>query len=100
HLARRSGVRIVLDLAALPLADGVAEVAGQLGADPPSFAATAGEDFELCACIPARARAAVESGWPAAAGAALTWIGRVMDGPAGLEFAGGAGELSGYEHSP
>ena len=100
HLARRSGVRIALDLAALPLADGVAEVAAQLDADPPSFAATAGEDYELCACIPERARAAVESDWPTTAGVALTWIGRVEEGPAGVEFAGGTGELSGYEHSP
>ena len=100
HLARRSGVRIALDLAALPLAEGVADVAAQLDADPPSFAATAGEDYELCACIPERARAAVESDWPTTAGAALTWIGRVEDGPAGLEFAGSTGELSGYEHSP
>jgi thiamine-monophosphate kinase len=100
HLARRSGVGIALDLAALPLAEGVAEVAAQLGADPPSFAATAGEDYELCACIPERARAAVESEWPTAAGAALTWIGQVKDGPAGVEFAGSTGELSGYEHSP
>jgi thiamine-monophosphate kinase len=100
HLARRSGVRIALDLAALPLADGVAEVAAQLDADAPSFAATAGEDYELCACIPERARAAVESDWPTRAGTALTWIGRVEDGPAGVEFAGSAGELSGYEHSP
>ena len=100
HLARRSGVRIAIDLAALPLADGVAEVAGQLGTDAPSFAATAGEDYELCACLPERARAAVESRWPTAAGAALTWIGRVEDGPACLQFAGSTGELSGYEHSP
>jgi thiamine-monophosphate kinase len=103
HLACRSGVRIALDLAALPLAAGVAEVAAQLGADPPSFAATAGEDFELCACIPERARAAVESEWPMAAGVGLTWIGRVKADPAhsaSLEFAGSTGELSGYEHSP
>jgi thiamine-monophosphate kinase len=81
----------------------VAEVASQLGADPASFAATAGEDYELCACIPARARAAVESAWPSASTAALTWIGRVETAPthpAGVTFAGSTGELSGYEHSP
>lgn len=103
HLARRSGVHISLDLAALPLAEGVAEVAAQLGADPASFAATAGEDYELCVCVPARARAAVESAWPAATGAALTWIGRVETAPthAGeVAFTGASGELSGYEHSP
>jgi thiamine-monophosphate kinase len=100
HLARRSGVRIELDLAALPLAPGVAEVAAQLDADPAAFAATAGEDYELCACIPAPARAAVDAQWSAAADVALSWIGRVVDGPAGLEFPGSAAELAGYEHSP
>jgi thiamine-monophosphate kinase len=102
HMARRSGVRIELDLEALPLAAGVREVAAQLDADPASFAATAGEDFELCACLPAAARGAVDTEWPAA-GAALTWIGRVVKdpaGPPGLELAGSTGELSGYEHSP
>ena len=34
HLARRSGVRIELSLSSLPLAAGVAEVAGELGVDP------------------------------------------------------------------
>ncbi len=104
HVARRSGVRLELDLAALPLADGVADVAGQLGEDPPAFAATAGEDYELCVCLPERARAAVDSEWPTAASATLTWIGQVRETdpthPAGLEFAGSTGELSGYEHSP
>jgi thiamine-monophosphate kinase len=102
HLAHESGVRIEIDLAALPLGDGVAEVATQLDADPPSFAATAGEDFELCACLPQRARGAVLADWPTG-GAPLTWIGRVLDAgarPPGLELAGSAGELSGYEHSP
>lgn len=99
HLAQRSAVRIELDLAALPLAAGVAEVAAQLDTDAPAFAATAGEDYELCACVPVSARAAAETEWPAAAGTALTWIGRVVDGPPGLEITGSAGELSGYEHS-
>jgi len=102
HLAHESGVRIEIDLAALPLSGGVAEVATQLDADPPSFAATAGEDFELCACLPQSARGAVLADWPSD-GPALTWIGRVLDagaGPPGLELAGSAGELSGYEHSP
>jgi thiamine-monophosphate kinase len=102
HLARRSGVRIELDLAELPLAPGVAEVARQLEVDPQVLAATAGEDYELCACIPEGARAAVESAWPRVGDTALTWIGRVVHDPtrpAGVQFAGAAGELSGYEHS-
>lgn len=90
HLALASGVRIELALPRLPLAPGVAAVAGQLGADPASFAATAGEDYELCVCLP-----------PRTAHPALSWIGRVLDGPPGLSFAGAAApQLSGYEHSP
>jgi thiamine-monophosphate kinase len=100
HLAHRSGVRIKLDLAKLPLARGVTEVAQQLGADAREFAATAGEDYELCACIPEHARDALELAWAAVGDADLTWVGRVLDGPAGVEFAGASGELSGYEHSP
>jgi thiamine-monophosphate kinase len=99
HTARQSGVRIEIDLAALPLADGVEEVATQLETDPASFAATAGEDFELCACLPQHARGAVHTKWPADA-VALTWIGRVVEGTPGLELTGSTGELSGYEHSP
>jgi len=110
HLARRSGVTIELDLSALPLATGVSEVAAQLGEDAATFAAIAGEDYELCACLPAGVQAAIgggagPAGWMGSAGPSgtltprLTVIGRVREGPGNLEFAGGAGELSGYEHS-
>jgi len=58
HLARRSGVRIELKLASLPIAEGVAEVASELGVDPRVLAATAGDDYELCACLPPGARTA------------------------------------------
>ena len=51
HLAQRSGVAIEIDLDALPLAPGVADVAAQLGVEPWELAATGGEDFELCACL-------------------------------------------------
>ncbi|HWF72040.1 MAG TPA: thiamine-phosphate kinase [Solirubrobacteraceae bacterium] len=96
HLARRSGVRIELTLEALPLADGVAEVAGELGAEPSHFAATAGEDYELCVCIPPTARSDAEG---AASKVGLTCIGRIIDGPPGVSFGGAAGGLAGYEHS-
>jgi thiamine-monophosphate kinase len=88
HLARRSGVRIELELAALPLAPGVAEVAADLGVDPAEFAATAGEDYELCACVPGASRLSN-----------LTWIGSVLEGPPGLVFADADGPLAGYEHT-
>ena len=54
RLAQASGVRIELDAAALPIAPGVREVASALGADPVELAATGGEDYELCACVPPR----------------------------------------------
>jgi len=124
HIARRSGVRIELALSSLPLADGVVEVADELGVDPRSFAATAGEDYELCACVPARtatmltsARGPRTAGMDArrsagmdarrsagmdarrGLGTDLTWVGLVVEGPAGVVFTDADGELSGYEHS-
>ena len=89
HVARRSGVTIELDLDAVPLADGVHEVAAAGGVEPAVFAATAGDDYELCVCMPPNSR-----GHPA-----LTWIGRVLAGPPGVGFIGASGDLSGYEHS-
>jgi thiamine-monophosphate kinase len=90
HLARRSDVRIELSLSALPLAVGVAEVAGELGVDPGRFAATAGEDYELCVCVPAASASAVTD---------LTWVGSVVQGPPGLVFVDADDPLAGYEHS-
>ena len=98
HLAERSRVRIELSLATLPLAPGVPEVAAALGLDPRELAATAGEDYELCACLPAAAARSAQAAWPTTA-AALSVIGTVVDGPAGVVFTDAAGELSGFEHS-
>ncbi|MGH2929221.1 MAG: thiamine-phosphate kinase, partial [Solirubrobacteraceae bacterium] len=103
HLARAGGVTIELALAELPLAPGVAEVAAQLDIDPAELAATAGEDYELCACVPAAARATIDASWAALApGVELTWIGRVTGrSPRGeLVLKGASGPLAGYEHSP
>ena len=100
RLAECSGVRIELSLGRIPLADGVAEVASALGQDPREFAAVGGEDYELCACVPASARTAVEARWDEhAQDAPLTWIGRVVPGPGDVVFTDADGELSGYEHS-
>ena len=99
HLARRSGVRIELELARLPLAPGVAEVAGQLGAHPASFAASAGEDYELCACVPAAAASLAETAMAGQPSAGLTWIGSVLAGDPGVCFVDADEELSGFEHS-
>ncbi len=92
HLARRSGVRLDVDLDAVPLAAGVPAVAAQLGVDPAEFAVTGGEDFELCACLPD----------PAASGApGLVRVGAVAAGEPRARFSRRGGpdlELQGYEH--
>lgn len=93
HLARRSGVRLELSLGKLPLQPGVADVARQLGYDPGPFAATAGEDYELCACVPAAACELVS-----AAGVEMTWIGRVMEGQPEAVFSDAPERLVGWEH--
>lgn len=104
-LARASGVRIELDLARLPLAAGVAELAGRLGEHAGRFAACGGEDYELCFTAGPSSREAIETALAACPGAsvAVTWIGEVLAGdPPGLHFRD-AGERSepftGYEHS-
>jgi thiamine-monophosphate kinase len=91
HIARRSGVRLEIDLDALPLAEGVVEVADQLEASPAELAATGGEDFELCACLAPEDAAGVDG---------VTWVGEVVAGPAGVAFSAGgrSRSLAGYEH--
>lgn len=99
HVARRSGVRLELSLARLPLGDGVETACGELGEDPGRFAATAGEDFELCACLPLAAAAVLcPDGRGTIGGAPLTVVGGVVPGPAGLSFLDAEGALAGFEH--
>jgi thiamine-monophosphate kinase len=93
HLARRSGVRLELSLSKLPLEAGVADVARQLECDPGAFAASAGEDYQLCACVPPGARDLVS-----AAGVDITWVGRVVEGDSEAVFADAAERLAGWEH--
>jgi thiamine-monophosphate kinase len=93
HLARRSGVHVEIDIAALPLAPGVAEVAQQLGVPAAELAATGGEDFELCVAMA-----------PGAAPEGVIWVGVVTPSPpapAGLSLAGTdpGRPLAGYEHA-
>jgi thiamine-monophosphate kinase len=90
HLAHRSNVRIEIDLAALPLAPGVEEVAAQLGVPAAELAATGGEDFELCVALA-----------PGAEPSGITWIGRAAEGPPELSLSGAdpARPLAGFEHA-
>ena len=92
EIAARSGVTIEIDLAAIPLTAGVEQIAAELGRDAAQFAASGGEDFELCVCMPEGAAANV---------AGLIRVGGVFDGPAEVRFVGRGGEqveLHGYEH--
>jgi thiamine-monophosphate kinase len=91
HIARRSGVRIEIDLDALPLADGVAAVAAQLGVPAAEMGATGGEDFELCVCCGDDVAARVVG---------VTWVGGIVGGKPGVAFSSGgrSRSLAGYQH--
>jgi thiamine-monophosphate kinase len=93
RLAEESGARLELDAGRLPLAPGVAAVAAQLGLAPAELAATGGEDYELCVCVPPAARAAAEA-------AGVSWIGRVAAGRAAVAWSGAvsAERWRGFEH--
>jgi thiamine-monophosphate kinase len=51
HLAERSGVRLEIDLEALPLQAGVEDVAEAIRIDPFELATGVGEDYELLICL-------------------------------------------------
>jgi thiamine-monophosphate kinase len=113
HVGEASGVSLEIELERLPLdtgAPGWEQDAGGRGEDVPGdgegvpgceWAASAGEDYELCFTAPAFARARVEAGLREAGGAQVTWIGHVRDGPPGARFLdehGAERRLAGYEH--
>lgn len=94
HVARASAVTLEIDLDALPLDDGVAAVAGQLGVPAWQLGAAAGEDYELLVCFADDDRYAADSAVP------LTWIGSVAEGPpdVALKSAGVAQSVRGFQH--
>jgi thiamine-monophosphate kinase len=79
HVASASGVRIAIELADVPVQQGVEAVAEAAGEDPWELITGGGEDYELLATLRpgdfAKARSALES-----AGTSLTVIGEVADG--------------------
>jgi thiamine-monophosphate kinase len=80
HIAARSGRRLELALASLPLAPGVSDR---------ELAATGGEDYELCACLPATVDTATLG---------LTVVGEVVAGEPGVSWTDAAGPLRGFQH--
>jgi thiamine-monophosphate kinase len=101
HLGRASGACVEVELDALPLAEGVAEVAGELGIEPWRLAAGGGEDYELCFCAAPEARERIEKSLAAPACAPLTWVGTVREGPPGARLLDARSEevsVRGFEH--
>ena len=99
QLATASGVGLRIDAAALPVADGVAELAAATGRDATELAAGGGEDYELLATVPPErlegAGAAVGE-----TGLKLTPIGEAVAGD-GVEIrlpGGGLLSPSGFDH--
>ena len=90
HIGRASGVR----LRVRPRR--AAAGGGRRARSPPSSACPpggsrrgAGEDYELCFCVARRAARACEDAVGATAGGVeVTWIGEVLEGPAGRRAAG------------
>ncbi len=101
HLGRSSGVRLHVELEALPLDDGVASVAASLGLPAWQLAATGGEDYELCFCAAVEDRARVEDAVGKLGEVEVTWVGEVLDGAPGVSLSdqrGDAVRIEGFEH--
>jgi thiamine-monophosphate kinase len=97
HVAAESGVRLDIDMSAVPLASGLERAAEALGEDPLELAAGGGDDYELLACLPEEsvtdARDAVT-----AAGGSLTVIGRcAAGGGVSLSASGRELRVRGYD---
>jgi thiamine-monophosphate kinase len=104
HLGRMSGACLRVQLASLPLADGVSEVAAMAatGLDALELAASGGEDYELCFCVAPQLRESVEAVLERAGSARVTWVGEVLAGAPGVSLVAGDGgevRLHGFEHA-
>ncbi len=91
HLARAGGVRLTIDADAIPLADGVAEVAAATGRDLWSLALAGGEDYELLATLSAARLEEATAAVGEAEAVGLTRIGEVEAGE-GVEIRPRGGE--------
>lgn len=79
HVARASGVRLVVEAASVPAQAGVAEVARAAGIEPHELVLGGGEDYELLAALPGERLDAVLDGLRAQ-GLDPAVIGRVESG--------------------
>jgi thiamine-monophosphate kinase len=100
HVADASRVGLRIDAGALPLAEGVAEVAAATGQEPLQLAVSGGEDYELLAALPADRLEEASRRMAEAAETTLTEIGLVVAGE-GVEIrlpGGGLLESRSYDH--
>jgi thiamine-monophosphate kinase len=101
HIGRSSGVRLAVELGALPLEEGVEQVSGELGVPAWTLAGAGGEDYELCFCVAPERRTRVEDAVGAVSDVGVTWIGEVVAGSPGVSLLDDRGEdvrLEGFEH--
>jgi thiamine-monophosphate kinase len=85
HLAGAGGVALRIEGEALPMAEGVIEVAAAAGREALELAACGGEDYELLATIPPERLAQATEAVDRAEGCALKKIGEVVAG-SGVEI--------------
>lgn len=101
HIGRSSGVRLRVDLGALPLEEGVERAAAELGLPAPALAGAGGEDYELCFCVAPAGRERVREAIAAVSDLELSWIGEVVAGQPGVSLLDDRGDdvrLEGFEH--
>jgi thiamine-monophosphate kinase len=101
HIGRASGLRLHIELPALPLDEGVAAVAGELAQPPWQLAAAAGEDYELCFCVAPSDRERAERAVAELGAVEVSWVGEVLEGAPGVTLSGDRGEdvrIEGFEH--
>jgi thiamine-monophosphate kinase len=102
HICRESGVGAAVDLPRLPVAPEVGEAARALGGDAVTWAAAGGEDYALLlTCEPGEVER-LAAGLRRATGAALSMVGTVEAGRAGVVFRDARGRPipvgAGWEH--
>jgi thiamine-monophosphate kinase len=99
HIAQSSGVVLKIDLERLPIDEQTERTAAVLGISSWEAAASVGEDYELCVCVPRKRADRVKTAC-ARLGTNLTWIGHVSEGAPEvvLRHEGRKQTLTGFEH--
>lgn len=99
HIARSSGACLKITLEDLPMDEATQRTADELGIPDWQAAATAGEDYELCVCVPPKHVERVGRACEGV-GTKITWVGHVVEGTptAVLRYRGERQLLKGYEH--